>query len=646
MDLVFVVVAFVLIFLLIVCYNLNIIKKTNDLPTLFKTIKKTIPSMQGFSLGRQDRPDKYTNVNIDADENIKVTHDDFPISLDAKFTILKEHGTVKYSENGFTISGIDLVKFTCPPGYEGGECTPMPLCTPEDAGKTKPLSHTHFNVLKLYRNEFSHNQILRFTDQAFHPRLRINCQNKDGDYVIESCPQNTLLDNDLKCQPYDICNDRLNGYKHTYTVNANDPALDKSEYYLCQNNSSVKRTCENGTIFNEATHGCQSVCFDRGNETIAIDDKKYVQCTNDYATEIHCTTRVVKSNGVHSCFVPTCKPQRVTFTNSRLLYDYGEITCVDDRPVKRLCNTEYADKVFNYTWVTPFKVTLYHWPKEIMQNGECVAPTNDIIANPFINLKWSVAMPEAHKFNLKTQEYVCDKGTTHRWDYIQQHLVPRLPPKSYDKYVYSGAPCQNVRPQILRYQINSYPKDKIYIIRSQPALLASYTNIHLWPVHNKSANLYYVTHLTYNDVGLKIATYSSKILPMGFSLSTNAKYDDDGYAKCTLIGYPNFRANANEQYYFIYSTNNSLQLAQLYNPLMTYERVREYLKDPNIKYNTNSIYAINLDMKLRKFQVPSSSDVPREFKTEYDLDAQTYTHLKTNNTYKLGFIEHQYRINS
>lgn len=639
MDILFIIVAIISIVIIVIVYILNYIPKTYNVTKLFERISKNKPSTQAFSLGRRNETSKFRNVVLNKDgKAIVVDNEDYPIGFDGRYIVLKDHGTVVENENGFKITGMDLVDFKCPEGYEGSKCQPKPLCLPEDSGKVKPLTYTQFNSLRLYRNEFKRDQIQMpynsLDDEPIHPRLRIQCLDIDGNYDIEACPQNRLLDKNLQCQPYDICSDRLNGFKHNFPIQPDEHALPSNEYYICDNNVSVKRKCNDGTVFSFNSKGCvtKSPCYNMGQATIPIDDASYIQCENDIGFIVECPSGVVNNDGILACYTPLCMPETKTYENKHLRYDYSQTICIDDRPQITTCDVAAKDRVYHYTWAEDFDYILPNWPKEILKNGQCISPDDSIIYDPFVSLAWSTAMPERHKFNIKTQQYECDDSTQYRWNYIDQKLMPEN--NNIDELIYSGAPCQNAIESQLKFKIQNFPNNKIYLIKTQPVHLFDYTNVYLWPVYNRTNDNYLHTRCEYTDSGLEITTYSSNTIPLGFYLDDTKHMDSNNNTLLTLSGYSNFEQIPNVQYYFIAS--GKLDLIILHEPTIEAQQKYTFPQNNTIstKIETETIFCINMNEFKNRVEI---SEVNNTNSSKIIFDPNTLTMTQGNNTYNLGF---------
>lgn len=564
MDVTFIVLTCFLIILIIALYAINIVKTTSNLDDIFVSLALTNPTIVSFCVGYNEQTKKYRNAVSNRDGNIVIQENDYPIGLDGQYIVLKDHGTVTDAGDGFKISGMDLVTFKCPNGFKGPTCQLAPICDdPNDNDRRKALTYTQFNALALYNNTFPHSQVDTFNAYATeptHPRIRIHCQT-GGEYVLEICPDNKLLDANLVCQPYDICEDKLNGFKHNYQISSTTSPPNKTEYYICENNKSILTKCTDGTVFSYASKGCisESPCYGKGSATLPIDNNNYIQCNADAGTTINCEKGVVERNGVLSCFIPTCRPQKFSIDTGLLRYDYGETSCNDDNPTTILCDNSPNPKIYRYEWAEKFEYAINDWPKQILLNGSCVTPNdNDIFKNSIIKLAWTEAMPEEHDFDLKTQQYICSSDYKYRWDYIAQKSVPDT---SNDKSILlaTAAPCQNeaVNHKITFYKSATYyPPNKIWICASVPVSIPDFEyGLFLWPCFNPITKAFLSTKIIFDYIEQKVTvtTYDSSNAPFGFYLpediSTTNAPESTIFLK--LAGYKEFAPPTwTDLYYF------------------------------------------------------------------------------------------------
>lgn len=565
MDIVFIILCVVLIIILVSFKLINTVPHTDDLEKIFILLAKTDPTTRAYSLGYNDRTQKYRNVTVNQDQMIRIQEDLYPMHNDASLIVLQDHGTVTEAENGFKISGMDLVEFSCPPGYEGANCTSKPICSENDNGKIKTITYTEFNSLGLYNNTFHddnndlHRRRRRSIDDEIeptHPRLRVHCL-ENGKYNIQACNDNQLLDESLNCQPYDVCEDRLNGFKHNYIIKSGDEALPENEYYVCENNISKKSKCSEDTVFSFESKGCitKSLCFGKGYSTLPIDEHNYIQCEHDVGTKIHCNEKVDDNNGLLSCHISLCKPNIFSYKDDMLEYNYGQIQCVNDKAIVTTCDESPNPRIYKYSWLEDFTYSIDQWPTQILNktNGLCESPDTSIIHNPIIELAWSDAMPEKHKFNIITEEYVCDSEHKYRWDYRNLDTVP----PTHGTFVETGTPCQ-IDPKVSLPDIKNLTLIKYAPARDDfmhmPALISVEADYSCWPIYSPEEKCYYMRRIVYANDKLTVTRYKLTSPPRGFTDSDefaalNNTADPDG--KCLkLVGF-NGQLKTTAQYYTI-----------------------------------------------------------------------------------------------
>lgn len=603
------IVCFILAVIIILVYAVNNIKTPLSVSEIANKLSSYDPTIRNFTLGRNPNDNKtFLNAVIDENGQIKTQTNPYPVKSDGQYYIIKEHGDIEEYDDGFKITGMDLINFKCPNGYTGYTCKLQDLCDENDRpGTLKPLSYLQFNALQLYRND---NAIKKIDTRLFeaetqqpiyHPRLRIKClgqlhddnvnnndndesandgnnqnntnTNKYGHFELQACPENSLLDEHLQCRIYDVCQDSPDGYKHNYQINtATEMPLKPNEYYICQNKESKKMTCSINTIFSNITKGCisQSICVGRNEDTIRLnDDKSYIQCKNDIGLRIVCGNRgiITLDNGKLACNVQTCIPRTYTFQNQNLRYDYGQVRCNDrNEPITTICDQTKTQQIIKMEWATTEEYALER-PVEILSNGKCIPIAPDdisIIYNGAIMLRWTKAMDEAHPYDIKNKRFICKKDFKFRWDYDRQISIPYFdefqndPEKSHT-LLYSGSPCQEklIEPFPFKFKITQYPKStpgrkRIYIFITEPAHIeydAQDNNkliaMYLWP--EKVANKdYRYTRMNYRANRLSIDLIRSDIVPLGFTdpLPPNST------GQLELLGYPEAPKNLSAQYNF------------------------------------------------------------------------------------------------
>lgn len=594
MDIVFCALCIILAFIIISIYIVNRIPYTSDVQQLAKGILKIDPTIRNFTLGQVEATKKFQNVVLANDGKIQVVSNDYPIRKNGTLYILKSHGQVFEHENGFRIEGLDTIHFKCPDGYSGYTCQLDNICTDDDiAGTLKPLTQTQFNALQLYRNDpqtaLVVDTITRTVEDLHHPRLRIKCLDNMGNFQLQACPDNSLLDEHLQCRIYDICQDSLNGYKHTYHIDSGETLL-PNEYYICRNNRSEKMQCTNGTVFSDILKSCisQSVCVGKGaSATLPLTETSYIQCRNDVGIRIECPDGVVNNveTGTLSCKHILCRPKTLKYSDNLLKYNYGEVTCTPEGVAHTtLCDTDKNPKIYTLDWAERSTYTLDNWPMEILRDGKCIPASHDDLTlfddekPSVVSLRYTNAMPDEHPYNLKTRQFECPPETAKRWDYDAQQQ--QRDNDTSQSIWYSGAPCQMepITPYPFKFNIQKYPSDKIYIFVTESVNiepLRNEPNIYYWPVRT-AENEYQHTIFTHNDTHLSVDTYKSNALPLGFTLPKSSDSN-----KLELIGYPNAPNTMTAQYYFI--SSGKLETVQLHNRQLVRHQEFEYANDDNTR---------------------------------------------------------------
>lgn len=543
-----------LISILVAVYALNRVPLIRDLDRLLEIVRLSDPSVVAFTLRRDDATGKYVNVSYNDKGKAISKLESYPVTKLGDYVIPKDHGVVEKLENGFKISGFDLLTFDCPSGYSGPTCQSTPFCAAGvDDGKLKPLTYTQFNELHLSYNDSGVVVARERRDaethaQATHPRIRINCLS-GGRYELQVCPRNKLLDESLRCRAYDVCQDKLSGYKHNDQILDSQAPLERTEYYICENGASTKTRCSDGTVFSAPNNGCvaESVCFGKGESTIARDANSYIKCSNDTGTVVRCEHGAVQNaHGQWLCDIVACEPRLLTYADHTLEYAYGRVECVNNKPRTTRCDTSVTTKRFDYEWAEEFSYNLDHWPSEILNlaTGKCESATLDIIKNP-VQLAWSRAMREEHPFDLRASRYVCDESAAYRWDYINGTTVPAT-----DLFVDPGAPCRTVASDsppwtvfrdLARYPIPSKPSAKAPMLVGEP----THFELHGWPTYSESTKTYSVSLLSVTDRAMTVSTYTTSIPPLGFLL----KPTDDPKTEPRPLSYLGFGVPPNAHAY-------------------------------------------------------------------------------------------------
>lgn len=483
-----------------------LVDQQRELQAIHSRIIRRAPDTTSFSLGRNPKTGRFMNVIMDTTSgDLLVRNNDLnPIGLTSEYIELRDHGTVipDNENNAYRISGMGEVVFKCPPGFTGHECHLTQYCnTVDDIGKYKPVTMQLFNMLNLNINARNRQRMrtapnndnndadeipqeqpmivdaaatnTRYTNdgdyvddarvaELIHPRIRMHCLTTNGGYVLETCPPDKLLDINLNCVPYDMCSDRLSGSRHNQQLEPNDP-LGTDEYYICQDNKSVRKRCTKGTVFDSAMGGCvpDSRCYNMGKVTFPINSHSYLQCAYDEGSVVECpqdtssvhydtvskrhSCRMLAGTGTVNC-IPRIFEHEI---DSTLKYAYGQQICTPEERIV-LCDTTPEPERFIFTWAERFEHVFPLWPRQVLDtDGQCTdAPPLSIIHKP-VMLRFSKAMYTEHPFDFPTMEYVCDPTRArYRWDYVQnvvydiQHEERGPLRITNDFLVSTAAPCQ------------------------------------------------------------------------------------------------------------------------------------------------------------------------------------------------------------
>lgn len=540
--------------LLAVAYTLNTVRRTGDVRTVMLELTKTRPDTRALSLGYDRARQKFRNAVLDQRGNVVIRHDPYPVTETGDFIVLRDHGRVDYHDDHYTIDGFPFTKFACPDGFMGKNCDPVPLCGENDENVYRPLTHRQFAQLRLYDTSISRDgeQIRRRrrrrrqADDDRHDRIKIHCTS-GGRYKLEACNDNELLDENLKCRPYDLCEDRLSGFKHNYPI-TDDDRLEPHEYYTCTDNRSVRTKCSaNDMVFSRVYGTCivRNQCTGKGDATIRIDDKRYVQCRNDSGRTVTCSQGVQEDEkGRLSCRTTLCRPYDLTYDDHLIRYLYGRVTCEQDQPIKHICEVEpFTEKTFRYKWVEPFQLTVKNIPSNVYMDGSCKPLTDfrDIVYNSVVPLAWSKAMSQPHPYDFVKEQYVCD--TKYRWDYAKGVTVPPTP---IDEFVDPGAPCQDRSYTTFElpwqnFDTVRYPETGAPLLIGTPTGYAHETDTDsFWPVYLGDDRYQTTTIDVRSDAGRIVLTdWIDTVPPLGFGRSTveSPQKNAHGQERLDLYGF-------------------------------------------------------------------------------------------------------------
>lgn len=529
-------------------YWSNYIDPIDELMPLFKKLSNKHSALVAFTLGK-NAAGQYQNVSFDNEKgNLIRTTSKNPINLDGRLlTFQNDHARIFEHDDGFRIGGINN-KFLCPEGYEGPECKLMSLCSDGDAeGTLKHLTNAQFNALQL---QDEHQLLLKvphgnITDanstfsyaSDIHPKIRVRC-GKNGTFQLQACGDNMKLNDEVQCVTYDVCKDKVDGFKY---------GVDESgTYYMCVDGKRVEHQCDSGLVFDNARSGCvrRSQCLDKGTLTIRANANSYIQCQNNKGSLVTCEHGVKESALGVSCRDVPCTPRDLQYHDTHLKYNFGRVVCDDhDQESIQMCDHETEEREWKWGDVS-YKMP--NWPKTVMNpEGKCVAPTDDIIHNPIIQLQWSKVMKGAHNFNVITGKYVCKDN-----EYIRDYLRNTTEPKVDEKYILNPiVPCQSKLIPIGKMPIEKFPKNTVFTCYTRNTCLPDYSQLSLWPTFEDGK--YRCTECSYKNSKLIVTTSTTSVKPpTGFSpldpnsSSVNLKY----------IGQPkDHTVDQTKQYYFIHS---------------------------------------------------------------------------------------------
>lgn len=547
MDLTALILIVVCACLLMVAYTLNSVKRTGNVQTILQELTKSRPDTRAVSLGYDRTKQKFRNAVLDQQGNVVIRYDPYPVTEAGEYIVLQEHGRVNYKDDHYTIDGFPFTKFTCPDGFVGKNCDPVPLCDESDENVYRPLTYRQFNRLRLYDSSIGPTRQQRRRRRRdlenIHDRIKIHCI-ANGKYELETCNNNELLDSNLECRPYDVCEDRLAGTKHNYPIKTDD-VLEPNEYYTCSNNRSVRTKCSGSDMVFSPVYGTcivKNQCVGMGDATIRIDDHRYVQCKDDTGRTVTCTNGIQEdeTTGRLSCITILCKPYDLKYEDNVFRYVYGRVTCQDDRPVEQICEVEpYREHTYSYKWAQPFQLKIGNIPSNVYVDGSCKPLTNfhDIVHNPVVQLAWSDAMSQPYPFDFVKQEYICD--TKYRWDYVKGVTVP-----STNDFVDPGAPCQDRSYTTFElpwqnFETVRYPETGPPVLIGTPTTYVHETDTDShWPVYLGN-NQYQVSLFDIQpDKGRIVLTdWIDNVPPLGFIKSNDPQRNSLGQDKLDLLGF-------------------------------------------------------------------------------------------------------------
>lgn len=351
----------------------NIIVGTNAGDVRGATISKT--------------PDgQYINLYPDGERKKEAN----PIRLDGTpITSFNQPGEISYTADGFKIKGIDTADFTCLDPFvwdqASKKCVIKPLCSSEE-GSVKGIDQTYFNTLGIYTlKDIPLRAGTRATEPVYHKRVFAIC-GKDTDHTLHVCPQNKLFDSDSKtCKIYDYCNDRLDGETHTYPLSESSPALAETEYYQCQANKSVLKSCGVGEVYSQTHKMCitQNPCFGKGDATLPNGDNSYISCKNDSGVVVHCTDGVFVDGDRIECKNSACDNVEIRRYTQYNDYDFG-YSVLSCKPGTNVVSEDVCDGAFPIPLPYTYPVienTNFKFEKPSTENNQYYGTLNLVDSN-------------------------------------------------------------------------------------------------------------------------------------------------------------------------------------------------------------------------------------------------------------------------
>lgn len=365
-------------------------------------LRKISPSTIAFCIGQNEKGE-YLNVY----GNPPIVHNEpKPIGLNGHYYELAEHGNIIDHENGFSIGGFNK-SFECPKGFEGPNCKMIPICNNEE-NAIKNITYSQFNTLSLYNEVLAEH--LRGSEPV-HPRIYVKCK-KDQEYELQFCRANELLNDKIECKPYDICEDKINGWAHNYIIKDGDDKLNETEFYRCSNNKSIKNTCQDKMVFSLQNQTCilKSQCYGKGNIQIKVDDHKYINCRNDIGTLIECENGLIEIDKKYQCVNEYCVTKNIEVDGYYLKYNSGHQVCNNNVLTTTNCTTETTNYELPKYWGKSFNITIANYPNKIWDGNACVTPLyKDILKQDKpISLSYGIFMQSAYDYSLPKDHYICN----------------------------------------------------------------------------------------------------------------------------------------------------------------------------------------------------------------------------------------------
>lgn len=535
--------------LCLVWHLVGSVNVTNDPIKLFKTYLKRHPMTKGLCMGYDRKNHLYINVRNETFTTAAptVSHDKFPINNQGRLYDphgSRHRGDIIKTTDGFRIVGVNNMTFKCPPGYEGLWCVAKPLCSEGDEGVLKPITAQQFDWLLNEERLLDDTSPLKMNnDGRHHPRIRVQCLDKNK-YNLEMCAENQLLNIDtMRCEPYDVCHARADGYAHHYAISASDPPLERDEYYVCTHNRSKLRKCTlPDFVFSEEERVCvtETPCVGKGDATVKLDELRYAQCHHDESTVVDCSGTWLHydpDTARYSCGVGDCRERVYTYDDGHVAYVYGRRSCHKGLSSSQMCDSSDAGMEIQFSWGEErFTFRVPHWPKEFLSTSDnkCHTPNEirNVWKNPVYKMRYSSAMLKRHPFNMHTLLFDCPKKYNYTNDYVNGRTIPESPS---EMYVDSASPCQ-----MRAYERYELPWTSFVNIQlpertgNGPVLPISVgarvylegsdaKNLNLWPYYDAKKQIIYGASVEYDYVELAVVIkrYTCRYPPFGFHVDSN-----------------------------------------------------------------------------------------------------------------------------
>lgn len=403
----------ILLYILFLCIVFYTYPKATTYQQTFDEASAIDPRITALTFKKND--DGTYLVGTYTEDGFKITNESKPIDILGSAYVDVYNKGLEYTDSGYTVYPFQN-EIKCPNNFSGNDCKINDMCNDEN-GKIKGVTLEIFNALNLYNNNFE-TQTISTRDITYHKRLRIKCL-EGTNYQIQNCPENKLLNSALECEEYDICEDHLDSYRHTYATSKNDIPLLENEYYICKNNKSVKQTCADDSVFSIANNACivKSVCFNKGDATLPIEnsDSTYIQCLNDSGNIITCPNGLITIGDKIKCLDPDCgKITYKKYTYSEWPFKYYDcvtdpinpktIECDDtiQAPQIEFAMNDYINFVFTPNQIIPKKVL-------DIESKTCIDvddPTIYYTDTPIIIMDNNLI--KSAPFNIKTNQFNCN----------------------------------------------------------------------------------------------------------------------------------------------------------------------------------------------------------------------------------------------